>query len=358
VAIPNNAATNVRGSGILIVERWIGPIVAFAVSLVAVTILTPVAGRIGTRVGLIDKPRAGELQKKPLPRSGGYAMVASFLIAVAVSLVLFPRDPAETTRTVGLVLGILFVMPIALVDDFKRLGPLPQLIGQIGLAAVAMAFGLVITSVANPFGGQFELPLAVAIPFTVLWIVGMVNTVNVIDTMDGLAAGIAAIAAIVLFVRSVSLGQDTIGLLPVALAGVCIGFLRFNFNPARIIMGTSGSTFLGFALATFSIIGGAKIATAAFVLGLPIIDFAMVIIRRSAQRRSPMAGGDDAHLPHRLVRQGLSTRRITLSIYAVSAAGGALAMGLNGFEKLLVMAIVGVVAIVLAFRFAPARPAD
>ena len=161
-----------------------------------------------------------------------------------------------------------------------------KLVGQIGLAAVAMAFGLVINSIASPFGGEIELPVVLAVPFTLSGSSGMVNTVNVIDTMDGLAAGVAAIAAIVLFVRSVSLGQDTIGVSRVALAGVCIGFLRFSFNPVRIIMGTSGSTFLGFALATFSIIGGAKIATAAFVLGLPIIDFAMVIIQRSAPRRS------------------------------------------------------------------------
>ncbi len=340
------------------IERWIGPLVAFLVSLIAVHVFTPVAATLGERVGLVDKPRPGELQKKVIPRSGGYGMVASFLFAVAVSLALFPRDPLETHRIVGLVIGILLVLPIALVDDFKRLGPFPQLAGQICLAAVTMAFGLVITSVADPFGGLVELPLVLAIPFTLVWIVGMINTVNVIDTMDGLAAGIAAIAALVLFVRSISLGQDTIGLLPIALAGVCLGFLRFNFNPARIIMGTSGSTFLGYALATFSIIGGAKIATAAFVLGLPIIDFAMVIIQRSARRRSPMAGGDSAHLPHRLVRRGHSTRRIALSIYAVSATGGALAMTLNGVQKLLVMAVVGLVAVVLAFRFAAARPAD
>jgi UDP-GlcNAc:undecaprenyl-phosphate/decaprenyl-phosphate GlcNAc-1-phosphate transferase len=337
------------------VDRLVGPIVAFVVSFIAVTILTPLAGRVGQKIGLVDRPRAGELQKEPLARSGGYAMVASFILAVAVSLMLFPRNSEETTRIVGLVVGVLFVLPIAFVDDFKRLGPLPQLLGQIGLAAIAMVFGVVITSIANPFGGLISLPVFLAIPFTLVWIVGMVNTINVIDTMDGLAAGGAAIAACVLFARSLSQGQDTISLLPVALAGVCVGFLRFNFNPARIIMGTSGSMFLGFALATFSLIGGAKIATAAFVLGLPIIDFAMVIVQRAARRRSPMDGGDDAHLTHRLVRRGLSTRRIALSIYAVCATGGAMAMTLNGLQKLLIITIVGVIAIVMALRLASDR---
>jgi UDP-GlcNAc:undecaprenyl-phosphate GlcNAc-1-phosphate transferase len=339
------------------VDRLIGPFVAIAVSLIAISLLTPLAGGLGERIGLVDRPRSGELQKEPLARSGGYAMVASFLLTVALCLVLFPRNAQETTRVVGLVVGVLLVLPVALVDDFKRLGPLPQLLGQIGLAAIAMLFGLVITSVASPFGGLIDLPLAVAIPFTFFWIVGMINTMNVIDTMDGLAAGVAAIAAIVLFVRSISLGQDTIGLLPIALAGVCLGFLRFNFNPARIIMGTSGSMFLGYALATLSLIGGAKIATAAFVLGLPIIDFSIVIVQRAARRRSPMVGGDNAHLAHRLLRRGLSTRRIALSIYAVCATGGAMAMTLTGVQKLLVITFAIVAAVVIGLRLASDHPA-
>jgi UDP-GlcNAc:undecaprenyl-phosphate/decaprenyl-phosphate GlcNAc-1-phosphate transferase len=298
----------------------------------------------------------GELQREPLARSGGYAMIGSFILAVAVSLVFIPRDSDESTRILGLIAGVLVVLPIALVDDVKRLGALPQLVGQIALAAIAMRFGVVITSIASPFGGLIALPIYLALPFTVVWIVGMINTVNVIDTMDGLAAGVAAIAALVLFARSISLGQVTVSILPIALVGVCVGFLRFNFNPARIIMGTSGSMFLGYALATLSLIGGAKIATAAFVLGLPIIDFAMVIVQRAARRRSPMAGGDDAHLTHRLVRRGLSTRRIALSIYAVCATGGAMAMALNGVQKLLVIAVVGVVAVVIALRLASDQP--
>src|SRR5437868_1652638 len=164
-----------------------------------------------------------------------------------------------------------------------------------------MAFGQVIDTVASPFGGLIVLPIFVAVPFTVFWIVGMINTLNWIDTMDGLAAGVTAIAALVLFARSLLLGQYTISLLPLALAGVCLGFLRYNFAPARVIMGTSGSTFLGFALATLALIGGAKIATAAFVLGLPILDVGVVILYRGLRRRSPFIGGDDVHLTHRLV---------------------------------------------------------
>ncbi|MGH2459790.1 MAG: glycosyltransferase family 4 protein [Chloroflexota bacterium] len=333
-------------------------LVALVVSVGGGLLLTPVAGWAGRRVGLVDRPRKGELQRAVTPRSGGYALLAAFLIAVAASLPLVQHSSDERTRIVGLIVGIILVVPMALIDDLKRLGPMPQLVGQIGLAIVAMVFGLMIRSVANPFGGLIVLPLVVAVPFTLVWVVGMINTLNFIDTMDGLAAGVTAIAGIVLFARSVSLGQYTISLLPLALAGVCLGFLRFNFNPARIIMGTSGSTFLGFTLAILALIGGAKIATAAFVLGLPIIDVALVIVQRSAKHRSPFVGGDSAHLPHRLIRRGLSTRRIALLIYAVCAAGGMLAMTLNGVEKLSIMVLVGAVAVVLALRFVIARPAD
>jgi UDP-GlcNAc:undecaprenyl-phosphate GlcNAc-1-phosphate transferase len=325
-------------------------VIAFAVSGGGAMLLTPLVGALGRRFGLVDRPRPGELQQRDTPRSGGYGMLAAYLLAVAVSLPLMPRSPDELTRIAGLVAGALLVLPIALVDDFRRLGPLPQLVGQIGLAVVAMAFGLTITTVANPLGGQIVLPLALAIPFTLFWVVGMINTMNLIDTMDGLAAGVTAIAGLVLFVRSLSLGQYTISLLPLALAGVCLGFLRFNFNPARIFMGTSGSTFLGFTLAILALIGGAKIATAAFVLGLPIIDVAMVIVQRSLRHRSPLAGGDAAHLPHRLIRHGLSARRITLLIYGICAIGGGLAMALNGLEKLWVMAIASLVAVAVAWR--------
>lgn len=330
-------------------------LVALLVSVLGVLLLTPVAGWAGRRIGLVDQPRSGELQRTAIPRSGGYALLTAFLIASAASLPLVQHSGDELTRVTGLIVGIVLVLPIAIIDDLKRLGPMPQLVGQIGLAFVAMSFGLIIRSVANPFGGLIVLPLVVGIPFTLIWVVGMINTLNFVDTMDGLAAGVTAIAGIVLFARCVSLGQYTISLLPLALAGVCIGFLRYNFTPARIFMGTSGSTFLGFTLAILALIGGAKIATAAFVLGLPIIDVALVIVQRSAKRRSPFVGGDSAHLPHRLVQRGFSAKRIALLIYAVCAAGGTLAMTLNGVEKLSIMVVVGAVAVVIALRFVTTR---
>lgn len=316
----------------------------FVVAFLGALLLTPLSSRIGIAVGLVDTPRPGELQRRPVPRSGGYAVFAAFFLAVAASLLVLPRDAGESWRLIGLGVGALLLLPLAVIDDLRRLGPAPQLVGQIVVAVSAIPFGIVIDSVANPFGELLPLPAVVAFPLTVVWIVGMINTINFIDTMDGLASGIAAIAAVILLVRSVELGQWSIAVLPLALLGACAGFLPFNFHPARVILGTSGSMLLGYALAMLAIFGGAKLATAVMVLGLPIVDVALVIVQRLLRGRSPFQGGDGAHLPHQLVRRGWSQPRVAIFLYACCAVAGWLALSLSRIEKLYVF---GGVAIVL-----------
>ena len=273
--------------------------IVFATSLVVGLVLTPVAARVGRRVGLLDRPRSGEVQQDALPRSGGYALAIAFLAGIAVSLLLVPHFPEEQRRVVGLIVGSLLLVPVALLDDIKRLSALPQLVAQITLALLATAFGITIASVSNPlapgpFGSPIMLPALLVVPITVVWLVSLINTVNWLDTMDGLAAGVGAIAAGVLVLLSLSLGQVSVALLPAALAGACLGFIPYNFNPARVILGTSGSMLIGYALGVLSIIGGAKIAATVLVLGIPIVDVALVIWQRSRAGRSPMRGGDGA----------------------------------------------------------------
>ncbi len=330
-------------------------ILVFGAAFVGAYLLTPAAERLCWRYKLVDRPRPGELQARPAARAGGYAILAAFLVALALSLALFPRSPAEAWRLAGFLLGLALIVPLALIDDFRRLGPKPQLIGQMAFAIPPMAFGIVIDNVASPFGGLIEFPLYVALPFTLFWIVGMINTMNFIDTMDGLAAGIAAIAATILFVRSFDLGQYSIAVLPLALVGACAGFLPYNFSPARIFAGSGGSYFLGYALAVLAIIGGAKIATAIMVLGLPIVDVAAVIVQRLAAGRSPFKGGDGAHLVHRLAAAGLPTRRIALLVYATCAVAGALAFSLSGVQKLYLFAASALILAVLALALTVRR---
>jgi UDP-GlcNAc:undecaprenyl-phosphate GlcNAc-1-phosphate transferase len=204
---------------------------------------------------------------------------------------------------------------LAYLDDRRRLGALPQLTGQILIAAVPVSFGLWIDSIALPYFGIVPLPAWLGVPLTLLWLVAMINTINLIDVMDGLAGGIAATAALSLFLRSVWFGQMTIAPLPLALAGACLGYLPRNWYPARLFMGTSGSMFLGYALGTLAIVGGVKVGTAVIVLGLPMLDVAWVILRRLARGRSPLEGGDGEHLPQRLAALGLSQPRVVLLLY-------------------------------------------
>lgn len=326
----------------------------FGLTFATSVALTPLVRRVGMRLGMVDRPRPGELQRWVVARTGGYALIGAFAIGVLASLVVLPRTDEEWTRLVGFGVGLAVVVPVAYLDDRLRLGPRPQLIGQLVAAALPIPFGLYIADISSPWGEIVTLPLLVAVPFTLIWTVGMINTINWLDTMDGLAGGITSIAALVLLVRTVDLGQYSVAVLPLALMAAAIGFLPYNFNPARIIMGTSGSMFLGYALALLAIFGGAKIATALMVLGLPIVDTALVIVQRLAAGRSPFRGGDSAHLVHRLARRGWGVRRIALTLYT-----GCLVLGLGGlylpgiykaWVLLLGVALIGLAALALSGR--------
>jgi UDP-GlcNAc:undecaprenyl-phosphate/decaprenyl-phosphate GlcNAc-1-phosphate transferase len=325
----------------------------FAVAAVACYLLTHWAAAFGRRTGIIDNPRPGEVQSRVIPRTGGYALFFGFLIAVLLGAYLIPRSEPESRRLLGVLLGALAILPLAYMDDKRRLGPLPQLAGQIVVAAIPISFGVVADSIATPVWGTISLPIFLIVPFTVVWIVGMINTMNLVDVMDGLAAGVAAIAAIVLFARGVfDFGQYDIAILPAALAGVCIGFLPRNFHPARIFMGSSGSMLLGYSLAVMAIMGGAKVATALLVLGVPIADVAWVIIRRLAAGRSPMLGGDQRHLPQRLYRAGLTQRQIVLSFYALCAIFGLAAARFTPIGKVFAFVVLAITMAAVLFVLA------
>ncbi|MFN8526604.1 MAG: MraY family glycosyltransferase [Chloroflexota bacterium] len=302
-------------------------------ALIASYVLVALAVRQGHRAGLVDAPRAGEVQVRSVPRTGGYGMLGAVWIAVALAVLGRPTElqanPADDWKLLGMLLGTAAILPLAIIDDRRRLGSAAQFAGQIVIAAIPVAFGLRIGSVASPFGPAQELPQWLDILVTVIWIVGMINAINLIDTMDGLAGGLALIGACVLSLRSLWFGQYTIAVLPLALAGSTLGFLPHNFWPARIFMGTSGSMLLGFWLATTSIVGGAKVGTALVVMGVPILDTAWVIGRRLAAGRSPFHGGDGEHLPHRIHRLGLSQKHTVLVLYGICAVFGLLALTLH-----------------------------
>jgi len=335
---------------------------AFAVAAVSTYGLARLAERMGHRLGVLDQPRPGEVQRWSVPRTGGYAMLGGLWLALLVAYLLRDQflidpdigpvwNPSDDLRVLGLVLGSVCIVPLAILDDRRRLGAFPQLVGQFLIAAVPVLFGLRVGSIAQPFGDPIELPMWLDVPISLLWFVGMMNAINWVDVMDGLAGGVAFGGAMVLFARAYLFTQFSVALFPLALAGVCLGFLGRNRPPARIFMGSSGSLLLGFGLAGSGILGGAKVGTAILVLGVPILDAAWVIVRRLTRGTRPTIGGDREHLPMKLHELGLSTGQTVLALYVVSAILGFIGLSLHtppeapSIDKL--YAIVGMVVVLL-----------
>ena len=259
-------------------------------------------------------------------------------------------DPNETTRLAGLLLGSTVAFGLGLLDDKRELSWRGQILAQLLCAAIAIATLIFIERVNNPFtDGQIVFPDLVVWTLTTFWFLGAMNTLNWLDGLDGLAAGVTAILAAVLvghMLWRADPPQLSVAILPLALLGATLGFLPWNFSPARIFMGSSGSYFLGFAVAALGIIGGARMATVLMVLGLPIVDVAWLIWRRRRRGVSPGAGGRD-HLHFRLLDLGLGQRQIVLGYYAFCAAFGLLALSI-GPRIFKLLALVGLGIVVLA----------
>lgn len=329
--------------------------VTFAVAFCVSFALSPVTARLGRRLGIADSPGGRRKHEGVVSRLGGIALYAGFVAAVLVAQLLpVPRqDPNEPRRLVGLLLGTTIACVLGLIDDRRRLGPGPQWLGQL-LAVAAGMLGLIfIEFVNNPLSqdptARIIFPWWLTIIITTFWMVGMMNTVNWLDGLDGLAAGVTAIAGLVLFVHAgfrLEPPQTSVALLPLALAGACLGFLPFNFFPARVFMG-GGAYTLGFALGALAIIGGAKMATVLLVMGVPILDVAFVIVRRWRRGERVDAGARD-HLHFRLHDMGIPQRVIAVGYYVFCGAFGALALIVSPrLYKLVALIVLGILAVVV-----------
>ena len=267
----------------------------FALSLAVSLVVTPLARRLGERRDIADRPGGRRQHRGVIPRLGGIALYAGFTVAVLATILLpqriFPPslDPKEMTRLIGLLVGTTAVFVFGLLDDRYEFPSRPQYVAQFLSALIALAFIIFIERVNNPFSSdQIVFPWPVVAALTVFWFMGMINTVNWLDGLDGLAAGVSAIVAAFLAIHMIREGQFSVALLPLALLGATLGFLPYNFNPAKIFMGSSGSYFLGWALAALGIMGGAKVATVLLAMGLPIMDVAWLIYHR--WKRGDQAG--------------------------------------------------------------------
>lgn len=325
-------------------------VLVFVVALAAGLVLTPLTIRLAFRLNWLDRPAPRRLHQTPTPRLGGVPLAIAILLALAVTIP-FPRDDLnELGRVIGLGIGIAIVAVVGLVDDVRELKPLTLFAMQLGVALVAIASGVVINEISSPLDGSpIVLPNLIAIGFTLFWIIGMMNTVNFLDGLDGLVGGVTVIAGAILFLHNFRLGQNSLALLALALIGATLGFLVFNFPPAKIFLG-SGAYVLGFALAVLAIIGGTKAATALLALAIPILDVAWQILVRVRAGKSPFAA-DRGHLHIRLYDIGVSTRIIVLVYYGLTALFGALALILPpGLPKLISLVVIGGIAVVVLAR--------
>ena len=281
--------------------------------------VTPSVQRLAVRWGAVDKPEARKVHKGIIPRLGGLAIYAGFLAAVLASVHM-------TWELLGILVGGTAILLLGVVDDVYQISAKTKLLGQIAAASVLLLFDIRIDWLTNPFGSMIYLDMW-AIPITLIWVVSLTNTLNLIDGLDGLAAGVSVIAAVTIFLMAVELNFWLVAVLTAALAGSALGFLYFNFSPAKIFMGDTGSMFLGYMLAAVSLVGTVKsAATIALIvpmvaLGLPILDTACAIIRRF-NNGQPIFKPDRGHLHHRLLDMGLTQKQVVLILYLVTIVLG------------------------------------
>ena len=294
---------------------------AFVLALVITFALTPLVKRFAVAVGAIDKPDARKVHHGAIPRLGGLAIFLGYMGSV-----LFNNSIPHDHKLFGFVLGTVILVLVGIWDDIRQIEPKTKLMGQIIAAAILVAYDIRVDFINLPWGGVVYLKYW-AIPLTIFWIVGFTNIVNLIDGLDGLAAGISFIACIAVCAMTLQLGQIDLACIALALAGATVGFLRYNFNPAKIFMGDTGSMLLGYTLAAISVMGAVKTAATialvvpAIVLGLPILDTLFAIVRRKISGR-PIFKTDKGHVQHRVLAQGLSQKQAVLMMYAVTALFG------------------------------------
>lgn len=313
---------------------WYHFLVIFAVALVVAMATTPLAKRIALRVNAVDYPSARRINKVPMPRMGGLAIFLGLIAALIVQYCgtiafgwpsAFISHPSMHINYWGLAVSVFVIFPTGLVDDVKSLKPGQKLIGQVLAGCIAAGSGLLIGNIVNPFGGTEVLSLGwLAYPITVVYLVAFANIINLIDGLDGLAAGISGIVSLSMFGITLMSGRIDAAALAIATSGACLGFLRYNFHPAKIFMGDSGALMLGFVLGVVSLLGVTRTAALTTLLvpliiaGVPIIDTFAAIVRR-LRGHVPIDQADKGHIQHRLIKEGFDQKQAALLIYGWSA---------------------------------------
>ena len=339
-------------------------VLALVVALIVSFLMTPVVKSFAYKVGAIDVPRdARRMHKVPIPRLGGLAIFIGFMISVF----LFVNIRGDRAMQ-SILMGAVVIVVLGVLDDIMSLRALPKFLVQIAAAAVAVYHGCTIQFISNPnvFSEVSYLNLGwLSVPVTIIWIVAITNAVNFIDGLDGLAVGVSAISTAALLVVALMVGERNIVVILAALLGACLGFIPYNRNPAKIFMGDTGATFLGYILATLSIQGLFKLyaiisfAVPFLILGIPIFDICFAFLRRIAKGQNPMVA-DRGHVHHRLIDMGFNQKQAVAISYMLTAILGLAAVLLTSSGELRALILIGAIIIVgaIGLRIIFKRPAN
>ena len=346
---------------------WGDIVIAFLLAFITAFVITPHTMRLAKRVGAIDIPNDRRVNKKPMPRLGGLAVISGFLVSIIYLLIttslegkinLFDEENYYLKLT-GFFIGIVILGIVCYIDDVKGIPSYAKLAAQIVAAIIVVAFGIKIEDISIPFiESKIEIGGVFSYILTVCWIIGITNAINLIDGLDGLSSGVTLISCLSLLMVFALNGSPLIAIILItALAGAIVGFLPFNFSPAKTFIGDTGSNFMGFSLAIISILGVAKTYTALvliapiIILAMPIFDTLFAIFRRIIKGKSLKAvfKPDKGHIHHKLMAKGYTQKQAVLIMYGITAILGMFAVILleSGIWKalsfaLLILAIVAI----------------
>lgn len=325
-------------------------IIPFLAAFILTFIQMPFTIKIAKKKGFLDVPKdERRVHKKPIPVGGGIAMV----ISVSILMVYFL--PINKNLILTLIASLIIAIS-GLYDDKEGLSPKLKFLFQFLAAVILIIGGMKIEFFTNPFDSHDALLILniLSIPVTIFWVCGITNTINLIDGLDGLASGVSMICAISMFFITYKMGRYDVSLICALVAGACLGFLPFNFNPAKIFMGDTGALYLGFMLSYISISGFLKqaailmIFVPVLILGVPVFDTAFAMVRRKLSGKS-MVEADKGHLHHRLLKMGLNQRQTVVILYSISAIFGVLANLISRFHSSIALVIsIGVLLIIIA----------
>lgn len=304
-------------------------VIAFVLSI----LLTPLTGKLAFKWGATDKPNERKVHAKIMPRMGGLAIFLSFLLTLLLAFILFGENLVTQMSIMPFLAGALIIVVIGIFDDIYELRAGAKLLGQIAAALIIVIWGGVEVEFINlPFQGELHFGL-LSIPITVIWIVGITNAINLIDGLDGLAGGVSTIALITIAVMAVVKGDIFVATIALIVTGSTLGFLKYNFHPAKIFMGDTGAMFLGYIIAVISLLGFKNVTMISLIvpiiiLGVPISDTFFAIIRRLVNKK-PISAPDKSHLHHCFLNLGFTHRQTVILIYALAASFGLAAIILS-----------------------------